>query len=328
MLSNDAMRRSTTKADQLVLRGLLRLPPTLRWRLIHRHRRSLLHTYLERMLGPVFRPVDPGPAAPPELTAETSGLTESDLVPRQTHRDEYFAGAYLGTLHLLRTAERCGFNIRTASAILDFGCGSAKMLRLLRCIDGIRLFGADVNPRQIEWARRHAVGIEFVLNDLEPPLPGVDADSFDLVTAASVFTHIPLDLQDRWLGEVRRVLRADGFFICTVAGSAHIARQLTPEGRAQLAAHGEVTLTASDAGASAATAVVGSWDVFQTRRRVIDAFRRHFAVVDFLADPQGQDVVIGRKRAPTGTDGSLESAAELGARVRASSSGRGRSPGP
>jgi SAM-dependent methyltransferase len=298
MLANDAMRRSTSKADQHVLQGLLLLPPTLRWRLIHRHRRRLLHTYLERMLGPAFRAVDPGPAAPPDVLAETFGLTERDHVRTQTHEDEYFAGAYLGTLYLLKMAERCGFNLRTASAILDFGCGSADMLRLLRCVDGIRLVGADVNPRQIEWARDHAVGIEFILNNLEPPLPGVDADSFDLVTAASVFTHIPLELQDRWLEEVVRVLRPHGFFVCTVAGSFHIERQLTPGGSAQIAARGEVTLTASDPGASAATAVVGSWDVFQTRRRVIEAFRRHFDVLDFLADPHGQDVLIVREPSP------------------------------
>ena len=46
----------------------------------------------------------------------------------------------------------------------------------------------------------------FEVNGPEPPLPYAD-DSFDLVYALSVLTHLPVETQRRWLEELARVAR-------------------------------------------------------------------------------------------------------------------------
>jgi SAM-dependent methyltransferase len=255
----------------------------------YRHRR-----YLRDRLGARFRPVDPGPPAPPDLLAQTSVLHEHDL-PAAADPDVYFAGGYLGSLTHLTTVERFGFDLHAATAVLDFGCGAAKNTRLLRGVDGLRVVGTDVNAAQIEWARKHIPGLELHVNDPEPPLRFAEDESFDLVTAASVFTHIRIDLQRPWLEEIRRILRPGGYFLCTVAGAHHIRIQLSPELRRQLDREGDVTLNADDPGVSHATKAAGSWDVFQTRKEVGRSFGSVFEVLSYSASDSGQDVLVLRR---------------------------------
>ena len=273
---------------------ILRLPRRSRPRLQHLLRRHRLRRYLKDRVGERFTPVDPGPAAPPELVVQTSVLHEHDLA-RAADPDAYFAGGYLGSLMHLSTVERFGFDLGTASAVLDFGCGAAKNTRLLRGIEGLRVVGTDVNAAQIEWTRKHVPGIEFHVNEPEPPLRFAEGESFDLVTAASVFTHIPLDLQRQWLEEIRRILRPGGYFLCTVAGAHHTRIQLSEELQRRLSQEGHVTLNAHDPGVSYATTAAGSWDVFQTRDEVRRSFGSVFEVLDYSASESGQDVLVLRK---------------------------------
>jgi SAM-dependent methyltransferase len=258
-------------------------------------RRFRLHRYLKGRLGRRFTPADPGPTPPPELIAQTSVLYQRDI-PVKADPDEYFAGGYLGTLMHLETVEQFGFDLGKVKAVLDFGCGAAKNTRLLRGIEGVRLVGTDVNAAQIEWARKHVPGVAFHVNDLEPPLRFAEEDSFDLVTAASVFTHIPLNLQRRWLEEIRRILRPGGYFLCTVAGAHHIGIQLSPELKGRLRSEGHVTLGPDDAGVSYATKAARSWDVFQTREEVLRSFGSVFEVLHYSASENAQDNLVLRKQ--------------------------------
>ena len=101
--------------------------------------------------------------------AQTSVLYERDIAV-QADPDVYFAAGYLGALMYLKTVEKFrGFDLGTAKAVLDFGCGAAKRTRLFRGIQGVRVVGTDVNAAQIQWAREHVPGIEFHENGLEPP---------------------------------------------------------------------------------------------------------------------------------------------------------------
>lgn len=274
--------------------AIRRLPRTYRSRAQRAFRRFRLHRYLRRRLGGSFTPVDPGLAAPPDLVVQTSALYERDVAVR-ADPDEYFAGGYLGMLMYLQTVEEYGFDLRAARAVLDFGCGAAKNIRLLRGVRDLRLVGTDVNAAQIEWARLHVPGVEFHVNQLKPPLRFAKDDAFDLVTAASVFTHIPFDLQRPWLDEIRRILRPGGYFLCTVAGSYHIGIQLSPELRHRLYEKGGVTLGPDDPGVSYATKAARSCDVFQTREEVLRVFGSVFEVLDYSAKTSGQDHLVLRK---------------------------------
>jgi SAM-dependent methyltransferase len=293
MTQHDDMLRSASKLHRGALRLARRLPVATQSRLRHADRRRAFYRYLEQRVGPGFRPVDPRPAAPAELVAHTSAMTERD-VPIKANPDEYFAGGYEGTLYFLQILEKCAFNLRTAGAVLDFGCGTAKNARLFRCIDGLRVVGTDVNPKVVEWARANIPGVELHVNGMEPPLAFED-DSFDLITAASVFTHIPLELQIPWLLELRRILRPNGYFLCTLAGAHHARIQLTGEQRQTLATEGHFTLSAVDRGVSLASQNTGQPDVFQTRAEALSVFKRVLTVVDYLTPAAGQEILVLRK---------------------------------
>lgn len=252
-------------------------------------RRKLVHAHLESRLGATFRPVDPGLAAPEALSCQTSGLRSEQTI---ASAEEYWAGAYLGALIFLQLYERAGGNLRTCGSFLDFGCGTGKLAAIFQSIDGMALVGTDINERLIQWDREHRPG-SFDLNQPDPPLPYPD-DGFEFIVAASVFTHIPLDAQGTWLEEIRRVLAPTGVFVCTVHGREQIDHQLRSDARQRLEDTGEAELQPGDEGLSAASVRVDLPDVFQTRSRVLAAFRQVFDVVDYL--PGAQDFLVLRPR--------------------------------
>ena len=102
--------------------------------------------------------------------------------------------------------------------VLDFGCGSARVLR--HFLDEAReaeFWGCDIDGPSIEWARENlSPPVHCFQNDPEPPLPLEDGH-FDLVWATSVFTHIT-DNWSGWLLELHRVLAPDGMLISTHLG--------------------------------------------------------------------------------------------------------------
>ena len=244
-------------------------------------------------LGDFMVEVDPGPAGPTEIIMKTAVLNEAEA-PLQLNPDNYFEYAYDQMRNWLQLLERHSFNIRTASAILELGCGSARLIRHLRCIDGIRLVGADVNPENVAWCQKNIPGIEFYLNDLRPPLKFADDASFDLAFAASVFTHIPMEAQRLWIDEMYRILRPGGFLLCDLLGRYHQQRMLGKEDLQRLRSEGRLTLTAEDPKASLSTQLIGSWDVFMTRAEVIKAFGSRFDVLDFI--PYSLNLLVLQKQ--------------------------------
>jgi SAM-dependent methyltransferase len=107
-------------------------------------------------------------------------------------------------------------------AVLDFGCGCGRVTRYWQNFDGA-VAGSDLNDDAVEWCRDNLSYASFVRNDLAPPL-AFDDDSFDLVYALSVFTHLTADLQLAWRDELRRVLRRDGYLLLTTHGRSYVPR--------------------------------------------------------------------------------------------------------
>lgn len=271
----------------------------------HYHRAALAMTrwryfrYLERRLGPYVCRAELGPAPPKDLFLKTAFLNEQQFeqgfAPGSALIEKYFrsCATFLQWFPML---EEHGFNLRTVGTILDLGCGSARLLRHLRCLEGVRLVGCDVNADCVNWCQENLPGIEFYMNALEPPLSFANAAEFDFVYAYSVFTHIPLAWQRPWLEEIKRILKPGGFFICTVCGARHIQEQLGEAERQCLDAQGHLELSSKDEMASLSTRVGGSgWDVFQTRSEVVATFGDVFHLLDYL--PASQDILILQKRA-------------------------------
>ena len=268
-------------------------PADIRYRLRHARARQEFHNYTRTKFGMRYSKQSPGPVAPAELITTEALMTKHDLALK-ARPEWYFSTGYGGALEILTTLEHHSFDLANLRSVLEFGCGSARVLRHFRNIGHLSLAGSDANPKAIEWARRNLSGIDFRINALEPPLPFAEK-SFDLVYALSVFTHIPLAWQHRWLEELRRVLRPEGYLLCTVLGSSFVDQMLTAQDRAKLQQTGALTLDSKHPQASYSTQELGSWDVFQTRERVHEAFGAVFRICGYTNVAVGQDMLILRR---------------------------------
>jgi len=278
--------------DGIVHALLVPLPATLRGRLRHRFARLRFYQFMKKRLGKFIVEIESGTVGDVNLIMRTAVLKEEDA-PKKLDPDHYFESGYIQMQAWMQTLERCGLNLRTLGAIMEVGCGSARLIRHLRCMEGVRLVGADVKPEMIEWCSKNVPGIEFYSNGLEPPLPFANDATFDLIFMSSVFTHIPKETQLLWIKEMYRVLRPGGYLLCDVLGRYHQDLMLDAEDRARLKKDGELTLTAADAKASLSTKLIGSWDYFQTRAEVVRVFGSVFTLVDYI--PSYLDLLVLKK---------------------------------
>jgi SAM-dependent methyltransferase len=260
-----------------------------------RRAEEALAAYLRSTIGNFAEPVDPGPPWTRELVLQTAVQDES-RIDVLLNPDRFFAGGAELALRYLKVAEAHGFNLRTARAVYEMGCGSARVIRHLRAVSGLELVGSDINAASTAWCATHLPGIEFHRNQLDPPLDFAKDDAFDLVFAMSVFTHIPHDAQPAWLEELARVLRPGGLALLTVEGIVKQREMLTAEDFATLRSEGVLSLGADAENVSVSTKYTNTWDVFMLRPRVLETYGRHFDVLDYLAG--NQDLVV--LRAPLG----------------------------
>jgi SAM-dependent methyltransferase len=100
-------------------------------------------------------------------------------------------------------------------SVLEFGCGWGRIVRLFtKDVEPDRLWGNDCLPVAIEICtatNRHA---QFRQVDPFPPTTLPD-NSFDLVYAYSVFSHLSEAAHLAWLGEFKRILRPRGLLVAT-----------------------------------------------------------------------------------------------------------------
>jgi 2-polyprenyl-3-methyl-5-hydroxy-6-metoxy-1,4-benzoquinol methylase len=108
----------------------------------------------------------------------------------------------------------------TGLRVLDAGCGNGALLRLLGEGGGAELCGLEMSEALCETARR-TLGTRARVHrgNVQAGLPFA-GESFDLVILSEVIEH--LRRPDVVIGEVKRVLRADGRVVVTMPnGSAY-----------------------------------------------------------------------------------------------------------
>jgi len=135
----------------------------------------------------------------------------------------FLRGGRLGADSVRDALERHGVAVEELGAVLDFGCGCGRVTRNWAHLDGPSVTGSDHDEAAVEWCRRNLPFARFEVNGLGPPFafPG---ESFDLVYALSVFTHLSEELQLAWMEELRRVLRPKGFLLLSVHGASYRER--------------------------------------------------------------------------------------------------------
>ena len=142
---------------------------------------------------------------PPRLRRRVAG---------SSGRRDFLRIGHAASDDIRRAVDRCGVETSGLSKWLDFGCGAGRVARHVAVWPFVsELWGADVDPEAIDWARGHMSGRWEVL-DRRPP-SALPAGHFDAAYAISVFTHLDRDAEGEWLAEIHRVLKPGGFFIAS-----------------------------------------------------------------------------------------------------------------
>jgi SAM-dependent methyltransferase/CBS domain-containing protein len=267
-----------TPVDQahalMVLEGTDHLLVTAEGELLGIVLRSAIDSYRDPMLD--------GVPAPPESLMR---LVVGDELGPPRAIDFVLGGAR--TAEAIRTVLRAYDRpIERAGAVLDFGCGCGRVIRHLKELPDTRLFGCDYNPDLIAWCRANLPFAEYATNGLEPGLEYAD-DSFGLVYALSVFTHLPEEMQLPWMAELYRVVKPGGTLLVTVVGASRIASLGKEDADAFRA--GELVATyATQAGTNRCA-------VFHPREYVEQVFSTGFELVAYVPDAafgMRQDIVL------------------------------------
>jgi SAM-dependent methyltransferase len=117
-----------------------------------------------------------------------------------------------------RYAANLGRPLTRDSRILDFGCGWGRMIRFfLKDIVADNLYGIDVNSEMIDICLNTVRLGNYSAGKPEPPTE-FDNNSFDVVYAYSVFSHLSESVHIKWVKELSRILKPGGILIVTVWG--------------------------------------------------------------------------------------------------------------
>lgn len=154
------------------------------------------------------RSVDGPPLPPRRLMVRVAGTADGDWFLR-SGRAAYDAIA-------------ANVPLDGVESILDFGCGCGRVLRYWSGHAG-GVAGSDRDAGAVAWCRDNLAFAAVERNGLAPPLAYAD-ESFDLVYALSVFTHLTTELQTAWRDELRRILRPGGRLLVTTHGNAYLPR--------------------------------------------------------------------------------------------------------
>jgi len=178
---------------------------------------------------------DDGPAihlpwSVPDGDTPSRGVTVPDpalmqRVSGNTSAKSFATAGFQGAVDILSVLQRHQA-LRPQVKLLDWGCGSARITsQIARLLPGTaEIHGCDIDAEAIGWCRSALSGMEFEVCGIEPPLPYAP-ESFDVVVATSVMTHLDRRRQLAWLSEIRRVLKVEGLFLASAHGEFAAAFQ-------------------------------------------------------------------------------------------------------
>ncbi len=135
----------------------------------------------------------------------------------QLNYQKYFFDGNLAAKEILKWSE--DFLPKEIPAILDWGCGTGRIVQHLhKHHPYLLLYGADTNNEMITWNNQNIKGVHFSNISFQTPTTYPE-NYFDLIYGISVFTHIPIILQNEWLIEMNRIIKPTGILLFTTMGA-------------------------------------------------------------------------------------------------------------
>jgi SAM-dependent methyltransferase len=132
--------------------------------------------------------------------------------------ESYHYGGHATAVGIQKFVHLIGGSFRNTEHILDFGCGSGRVLTWLHDLyPGCHFYGTDINREAVDWCAKNIPFARFSVNDRLPLLDFPD-ESFDLIYGISVLTHLNEKYQYAWLKELQRIAKPGAIVILTVHG--------------------------------------------------------------------------------------------------------------
>lgn len=152
---------------------------------------------------------------------------ELDRLHKQVPPDYYSNGIktnilqryWHGRRFVLITRELKKLNL--TGNILDIGCHSGDLTNVMSNATSCKLYGIDISPTAIDFAKKRFSHINFSVNDF-PFEKKYDDGFFSAVTAFDVMEHLPGT--DQVLKEVKRLLAPGGYLIIAVPNETPLFR--------------------------------------------------------------------------------------------------------
>lgn len=155
------------------------------------------------------------------------------LIPTENNRrgGKYSYAEWAHVIGIFQTLMYVHLEKKENNVILDVGCGTGLLAIASEPFLGRngKYVGIDVMKKDIDFCRRHypSSGFDFIHFDINNPAyapyqknKGVqwplESNSFDLVTALSVWTHLNEDDASLYFKEINRVLKPGGKTIITL----------------------------------------------------------------------------------------------------------------
>lgn len=151
------------------------------------------------------------------------------LVVGNRRSNEFVYSGEQSVVKVLEAVRRGGGNVKEMKRILEWGCGCGRITRhWLPMGDQYEVYGCDINHQLIEWCQKNLTFAEFLQCDIEPPTPYA-SDTFDLIYAGSVLTHLDLREHFLWMTEIYRILTRTGLAVLTYHGPHYLfSRRMDP----------------------------------------------------------------------------------------------------